>query len=152
MKGTVHTDNEDGLQYRVTNIREHMTRHGFQIVVNRVCLVGGYTDTVYARDAAAMTGPSVEPRDQSAAASLGLAATGERTLVESTLARDRLFETACESGDVATVNRLLAEGVNPNFEVNSRIQPGKIPTDSPQVRVKRQLWIREKIRVGDLQD
>ena len=103
MKGTVHTDNEDGLQYRVTNIREHRTRRGAQIVVGRVCLVGVHSDTVYARDAVAMTEPFVEPRDQSAAASLGLAATNERTLVESTSARDRLFENACESGDVATV-------------------------------------------------
>jgi len=51
-----------------------------------------------------MTGPFVEPGDQSAAVSLGLAATGERTLVESTSARDWLFENACKSGDVATVN------------------------------------------------
>jgi len=72
LKGTVHTDNEDGLQYKVTAIREHRTRHGFQIVVDRVCLVGGHTDTVYARDAAAMTGPFVGPGDQSAAVSLGL--------------------------------------------------------------------------------
>ena len=89
LKGTVHTDNEDGLQYRIINIRVHSTRRGAEIVVDRVCLVGGHTDTVYARDAAAMTGPIVEPGDQSAAASLGLAATSERTLVESTSARDR---------------------------------------------------------------
>jgi len=86
-----------------------------------------------------MMGPFVEPGDQSAAVSLGLAATGERTLVESTSARNRLFENACEFGDVATVQRLLAEGINPNFEVSSRIQLGKVSTDSPLVRAKRQL-------------
>ena len=86
-----------------------------------------------------MTGPFAEPGDQSAAASLGLAATSERTVDKSTSARDRLFKNSCESGDVATFNRLLAEGVNPNFEVSSRIQSGKISTDSPQVRAKRQL-------------
>ena len=41
LKGTVHTDNEDGLQYKVTAmIREHRTRHGFQIVVVVVVVVG----------------------------------------------------------------------------------------------------------------
>jgi len=139
LKGTVHTDNEDGLQYRITNIRVHKTRRGAQIVVDRVCLVGGHTDTVYARDAAAMTGAFVQPGDQSAAASLGLAATSERTVGKSTSARDRLFENACESGNVALVKRLLAQGANPNFEVSSRIQPGKSSTDSQQVRAKRQL-------------
>ena len=39
LKGTVHIDNEDGLQYKATAIREHRTRHGFQIVVDRVCIV-----------------------------------------------------------------------------------------------------------------
>ena len=72
----------------------------------------------------------MEPGDQSAPASLGLAAASEHTVDKSTSARDRLFENACESGDVATVNRLLAEGVNPNFEVSSRIQPGKISTEN----------------------
>ena len=139
LKGTVHSDNEDGLQYRVTNVREHRTRKGFQIVVDRICLVGGSMDTIYARDAAALTGPFVEPGDLSAAVSSGLAAASERTVDKSTSARDRLFENACESGDVATVNRLLSEGVNLNFVVSSQIQPGKISTDSPQIGGKRQL-------------
>ena len=139
LKGTVHTDNEDGLQYRITNIREHRTRRGFQIVVGRVCLVVGHTDTIYARDVVAMMGPFVKPGDQSAAVSLGLEAARKRTVDKSTSARDRLFENTCESGDVAAVNRLLAEGVNPNFVVSSRIQPGKVSTDSSQVGGKHQL-------------
>ena len=88
----------------------------------------------------------MEPGDHSAAVSLGLAATSERTVGESTSARDRLFENACESGDVATVQRLLAKGVNPNFEVSSRIQPGKPICDSSQAGVKRSLDSGEDTR------
>ena len=66
------------------------TRRGAQIVVDRVCLVGGHTDTVYARDAAAMTGPFVVDREldvaaltervpQSAAAGPTLPAASEHT-------------------------------------------------------------------------
>ena len=91
----------------------------------------------------------MEPGDQSAAVSLGLAATSERTVGESTSARDRLFENACESGDVATVQRLLAEGANPNFEVSSRIQPGKPVYDLRRESNGR--WILGRIRGGDPQ-
>ena len=55
LKGTTHTDNENGLEYRVIDIRKHRSRKGYQIVVDRQCLVGGATDTIYALDAAAMT-------------------------------------------------------------------------------------------------
>ena len=37
------------------------------------------------------------------------------------------------------LNSFLAEGANPNFLVSSRIQSGKVSTDSPQVRGKMQL-------------
>ncbi len=83
----------------------------------------------------------MQPRDQSAAVSLGLAVTSERTVDESTSARDRLFENACESGNVALVQKLLAQGANPNFEVSTRIQPGKSSTD----------WIQGRVRRGDPQ-
>ena len=62
----MHTDNENWLNYEVTDIRRHRTRKGFQIVVDRKCLVRGATDTIYALDAAAMrtaealTAPVVE--------------------------------------------------------------------------------------------
>ena len=55
LKGTTHTDNENGLEYRVIDIRKHRSRKGYQIVVDRKCLIGGVTDTIYALDAAAMT-------------------------------------------------------------------------------------------------
>jgi len=137
--GSIHTDNEDGLQYKVTAIREHRTRQGLQIVGDRVCLIGGHTDTIYARDVAAMTGAYVQPGDQSAAASPGPDAACERTVDKSTSALDRLFEDACESGNVALVEKLLAQGANPNFEVSTRIQPGKSSTDPQRVSGKRQL-------------
>jgi len=62
---------------------------------------------VYAWNVAAMTGAYVQPGDQSAAASPGPDAACERTVGKSTSARNRLFEYACECGDVATVKRLL---------------------------------------------
>ena len=44
-------------------------------------LVWGQTEIVYAWNVVAMTGAFVQPGDQSAAASLGLAATSERKVV-----------------------------------------------------------------------
>ena len=143
LKKTIRTDNENGLQYRVTNVREDRTRKGFQIVVDRICLVGGSMDTIYAQDAVALTGPFVEPGDQSATVSSGLAVASERTVDKSTSARNRLFENA---GYVETVNILLAEGVNPNFTVSSGIQSGKPVHDCSQAGVKRSMDSGEDLR------
>ena len=140
LKGTVHTDNEDGLQYKVTAIREHITRQGFQIVVDRVCLVGGHTDTVYARDAAAMTGAFVVDRElvsgnggdtvhaldvaamtervpQSAAAGPTLPAASEHTGRVNNALPTHLQQTLlkpAETGDLHLVQELLRQGADPN--------------------------------------
>ena len=54
LHGTEHIDNEDGLAYKVIDIRRHRGRNRFSIVVDRKCSVGSTIDTVYALDADAM--------------------------------------------------------------------------------------------------
>ena len=66
----MHTDNENGLNYEVTDIRRHRTRKGFQIVVDRKCLVGGATDTIYAPVASPSHFISLPLRDISAVKNL----------------------------------------------------------------------------------
>ena len=56
---TEHVDNENGLKYRVGAVRKKRLRQGDFVVVDRK-LVGGsteITDTIFALDAAVMTGP-----------------------------------------------------------------------------------------------
>ena len=55
LRSTTHIDNEDGLEYKVTDIRRHRVRHGYSIVVDRQCTMGGPVDTIYALDARALT-------------------------------------------------------------------------------------------------
>ena len=39
LKGTTHIDNGNGLEYLVIDIRKHRSRKGYQIVIDRQCLV-----------------------------------------------------------------------------------------------------------------
>ncbi len=121
LRGTVHTDNENGLNYEVTDIRRHRTRRGFQIVVDRKCLVGGATDTIYALDAAAMTAEALTaPVELSAAVSSGPAAACERRGAQPTeSSRSRELARACEIGDLGLVHELVASGANVNSTESS---------------------------------
>ena len=103
LRGTVHTDNENGLN---SDIRRHRTRKGFQIVIDRKCLVGGATDTIYALDAAAMTAEALTaPVELSVAVSSGPAAACERRGAQPTeSSRSRELARACEIGDLGLVH------------------------------------------------
>ena len=144
LKGTVHTDNENGLNYEVTDIRRHRTRSGFQIVVDRKCLVGGATDTIYALDAAAMTAEALTaPVELSAAVSAGPAAACERRGAQqsSESSRSRELARACEIGDLGLVHELVASGANVNSKESSGsgLQPSKNRSDSVPGGTKRPL-------------
>ena len=120
LKGTTHIDNENGLEYRVIDIRMHRSRKGYQIVVDRQCLVGVATDIIYALDAAAMTAALTAPVELSAPVSSDPAAACERRGAQpSESSWSRELARACEIGDLGLVHELVASGANVNSKESS---------------------------------
>ena len=78
-------------------------------MVDRQCLVGEATDTMYVLDAAAMMAEALTaPVELSAAVSLGPAVVCERRGAQSTeSSRSRDFAKACEMGNSGLVHELL---------------------------------------------
>jgi len=164
LRGTEHIDNEDGLSYKVLDIRRHRGRNGSSIVVDRKCSSGGAVDTIYALDAAALTDASSAvghkaAGGQSAAVSSvpERRASGVKQSEVGELSRDSLLARASETGDSRLVHELLAAGVKPNTTAVSGTgrEPGKVLVDKAPGGAKRALggvedFRRKSSRLGNI--